>query len=73
VHAPCSSGALSYAVHSAYREHFHAEPRGIYFLNLLADHLVREVSKVFGERLPARTPKDLKDLFGFLSECNQIL
>jgi AAA+ ATPase superfamily predicted ATPase len=42
-------------------------------LNLLADHLVREVSIVFDERLPSRTPKDLKDLFGFLSECNQIL
>jgi len=24
-------------------------------------------------RLPSRTPEDLKDLFGFLSECNQIL
>jgi hypothetical protein len=24
-------------------------------------------------RLPSRTPKDLRDLFGFLSECNQIL
>ena len=43
-------------------------------LNLLADHLVREVSRVFaGESLPSGTPKDLKDLFGFLSACNQIL
>jgi hypothetical protein len=42
-------------------------------LNLLADHLVREVSTVFGGRMPARTPKDLKDLFGFLAECNQSL
>jgi AAA domain len=42
-------------------------------LELLVEHLVREVSTVFDERLPSRTPKDLKDLFGFLSECNQIL
>jgi AAA domain len=42
-------------------------------LELLAQHLVREVSAVFGERLPSRTPKDLRDLFGFLSDCNQIL
>src|SRR5208282_1211787 len=48
-------------------------PEAFTSLNLLADHLVREVSKVFGERLPVRTPKDLKDLFAFLSECNQIL
>jgi hypothetical protein len=68
-------------------------PEAFTSLNLLADHLVREVSRVFGvgvwdanasywddpnttwdqARLPSRTPKDLKDLFGFLSECNQIL
>jgi hypothetical protein len=42
-------------------------------LNFLVEHLVREVSTVFGEKPPSRTPKDLKDLFGFLSDCNQIL
>jgi hypothetical protein len=62
-------------------------------LDLLAQHLVREVSAVFGvgvwdanasywddpnttwdqATLPSRTPKDLKDLFGFLSKCNQTL
>ena len=62
-------------------------------LNLLVNHLIREVSTVFGvgvwdanasywddpntawdqARLPSRTQKDLKDLFGFLCECNQTL
>jgi hypothetical protein len=49
-------------------------PEAFTSLNLLVDHLVREISAVFvDERLPSRTPKDLKDLFGFLSACNQIL
>src|SRR5258708_29403104 len=43
-------------------------------LDLLARHLVREISRVFaGEARRSMTPKDLKDLFGFLSACNQIL
>jgi hypothetical protein len=49
-------------------------PEAFTSLNLLAHHLVREISTVFAdERLPPQTPKDLKDLFGFLSACNQIL
>jgi hypothetical protein len=43
-------------------------------LSLLAEHLFREVSRVFtGESLSSETPKDLKDLFCFLSKCNQLL
>jgi hypothetical protein len=43
-------------------------------LTLLAQLLVQEISTVFpDEKLPARRPEDLKDLFGFLSACNQIL
>ena len=43
-------------------------------LDLLAQHLVREVSTVLvDERLQPSTPKDLKDLFGFFSMCNKIL
>lgn len=43
-------------------------------LSFLAEHLVREVSRAFaGESLPSGTPKDIKDLFSFLSTCNQML
>jgi hypothetical protein len=49
-------------------------PEAFTSLNLLAHHLVQEISTVFvDERPPVMTPKDLKDLFGFLSACNQIL
>ena len=49
-------------------------PEAFTSLNLLINHLVHEVSTVFAvEKPPAETPKDLRDLFGFLSACNQIL
>jgi hypothetical protein len=49
-------------------------PEAFTSLSLLAHHLLREISPVFAdEGLPSQTPKDLKDLFGFLSACNQIL
>src|SRR5271165_60098 len=49
-------------------------PEAFTSLSLLVHHLVREISTVFaGEALPSMTPTDLKDLFGFLSACNQIL
>jgi hypothetical protein len=49
-------------------------PEAFTSLDLLAHHLVREVSTVFaGEKLPFGAPKDLKDLFAFLSACNQTL
>jgi len=48
-------------------------PEAFTSLELLVALLAREVSTVFGERLAWHTPNDLKDLFGFLSECNQIL
>jgi len=40
----------------------------------LVDHLVQKVSTIFGEERPlSATTNDLKDLFTFLSTCNQIL
>jgi hypothetical protein len=43
-------------------------------LELLAQHLAHEISTpVYGEQLTSRVPRDLVDLFSFLSECDRIL
>jgi hypothetical protein len=64
------SGFMPSTVHSANVSM--QDPEAFTSVDLLISRLAREISNALGETLPREMPKDLKDFFAFLSDCNRI-